>query len=54
MYLSLLVRAKAAGRKSLPHTGRQWPASGVPEEEESEKAVKIKERPGVVRFTGEE
>lgn len=30
MYLSLLVCAKAAWRKSLPRTGRQWPASGAP------------------------
>lgn len=33
MYLSLLVCAKAAGRKSLPRTGRRWPASGAPGDE---------------------
>lgn len=33
MCLSLLVCAKAAGRKSLPRIGRQWPASGAPAEE---------------------
>lgn len=37
MYLSLLVCAKAAGRKSLPRIGRQWPASGAPAEEENRK-----------------
>ncbi len=30
MCLSLLVCAKAAGRKSLLRTGRQWPAAGAP------------------------
>ena len=33
MRLSLLVCAKAAGRKSLLRRGRQWPASGAPGEE---------------------
>lgn len=33
MYFPLLVGAKAAGKKSLPHTGRLWPASEAPEGE---------------------
>lgn len=39
MYLSLLVCAKAVGRKSLPRIGRQWPASGAPAEEEDIKCM---------------
>lgn len=46
MYLPLLVCAKAAERKSLPHTGRQWPASGAPMVGERGKIMKKKKRRG--------
>lgn len=36
MCLSLLVGAKAAGKKPLPRTGRRWPASGAPAQERVE------------------
>lgn len=31
----LLVRSKAAGKKTLLHTGRLWPASGAPTEDQT-------------------
>ena len=37
-----LVCSKAAGKKSLLHTGRLWPASGAPKEERKVKDI-IKE-----------
>lgn len=38
MYLSLLVCAKAAGKKSLPHTGRLWPAFEEPGDQTLERS----------------